>query len=148
MDDQGNSFGYWLRRRRKALDLTQGALAQKVSCSQAAIKKIEAGERRPSRALAQRLAVHLAIPACEQAVFLEAARKLRATDRLPLDELPVRATAAAAGPAFAQPSQQKTPFVGRKATTGNLNAMRLAVENAFISKGYPDAKITTRLPSS
>ena len=35
-----------------------------------------------------------------------------------------------------------TPFVGRKATTGNLNAMRLAVENAFISKGYPDAKIT------
>ena len=113
MDDQGNSFGYWLRRRRKALDLTQVALAQKVSCSQAAIKKIEAGERRPSRALAQRLAEHLAIPAGEQAVFLQAARKLRATDRLQLDELPVRATAAAAGPAFSQPSQQKTPFVGR-----------------------------------
>lgn len=49
MNGQSNSFGYWLRRRRKALDLTQVALAQKVSCSQAAIKKIEAGERRPSK---------------------------------------------------------------------------------------------------
>ena len=42
MDERSNSFGYWLRRRRKALDLTQGALAQRVSCSPAAIKKIEA----------------------------------------------------------------------------------------------------------
>jgi outer membrane protein insertion porin family len=33
------------------------------------------------------------------------------------------------------------PFVGKKATTGNLNAMRLAVEQFFISNGYPDAKI-------
>ncbi len=34
------------------------------------------------------------------------------------------------------------PFVGKKATTGNLNAMRLAVEQAFVSNGYPDAKIS------
>lgn len=33
------------------------------------------------------------------------------------------------------------PFVGKKATTGNLNAMRFAVEQFFISNGYPDAKI-------
>ena len=33
------------------------------------------------------------------------------------------------------------PFVGRDATTGNLNAMRLAVEEASASRGYPDAKI-------
>lgn len=34
------------------------------------------------------------------------------------------------------------PFIGKEATTGNLNAMRLAVEEAFNSRGYPDAKIT------
>lgn len=34
------------------------------------------------------------------------------------------------------------PYIGRYATTRNLNAMRLAVEEAFLSRGYPDAKIT------
>jgi outer membrane protein insertion porin family len=33
------------------------------------------------------------------------------------------------------------PYVRTRATTGNLNAMRLAVEETFISQGYPDAKI-------
>jgi outer membrane protein insertion porin family len=32
-------------------------------------------------------------------------------------------------------------FIGRIARTANLNSMRLAVEEAFISRGYPDAKI-------
>jgi outer membrane protein insertion porin family len=34
------------------------------------------------------------------------------------------------------------PFIGKAATTGNLNAMRVAVEEAFTSSGYPDSKIT------
>jgi outer membrane protein assembly factor BamA len=33
------------------------------------------------------------------------------------------------------------PFVTLEATTGNLNAMRLAVEEAVVSHGYPGAKI-------
>lgn len=33
------------------------------------------------------------------------------------------------------------PYAGKTATTGNLNAMRLAVEEAFVSSGYPDAEI-------
>ncbi len=33
------------------------------------------------------------------------------------------------------------PFIGRKARTGSLNAMRLAVEEQFGSSGYKDAKI-------
>ena len=120
MDDEGNSFGYWLRRRRKALDLTQAALGQKASCSQAAIKKIEAGERRPSRALALRLAEHLAIPAPERAAFLEAARSLGAADRLRLDELPVRAQTTASGESIAQAAHRTTPFVGRDKEYGQL----------------------------
>ena len=34
------------------------------------------------------------------------------------------------------------PFVGKTASTGNLNAMRLAVEESFSSQGYPEAKIS------
>ena len=34
------------------------------------------------------------------------------------------------------------PYVGKIASTGNLNAMRLAVEDIFVSGGYPDAKIS------
>jgi outer membrane protein assembly complex protein YaeT len=33
------------------------------------------------------------------------------------------------------------PFVGKKATTGNINGMRAAVEEMAVSRGYPDAKI-------
>ncbi len=114
MNEQSYSFGYWLRRRRKALDLTQDALAKKVSCSQAAIKKIEAEERRPSRELAQRLAEHLAIPAQERAAFLAAARTLRTSDQLPPDALPLAATSTATvSDAPFQANQQKSPFVGR-----------------------------------
>lgn len=49
------SFGYWVRRRRKALDLTQEALAQQVGCAAVTLRKIEAGERQPSPEMAQRL---------------------------------------------------------------------------------------------
>jgi transcriptional regulator with XRE-family HTH domain len=66
LDDRTTSFGYWLKRRRKALDLTQEQLAQGVACSHFAIRKIEADERRPSRRLAERLADRLAIPPHER----------------------------------------------------------------------------------
>lgn len=120
MDERSNSFGYWLRRRRKALDLTQDALAKKVCCSQAAIKKIEAEERRPSKALAQRLAEQLAVPEHERAAFLEAARNLVSTARLKLDEVPATAIAAAASKGFANAGDQPSPFVGRSNEYGQL----------------------------
>ena len=73
------SFGYWLRRRRKALDLTQEELARQVGCAADTIKKIETDARRPSRQLAERLAAALDIPADERPAFLKAARaELRA----------------------------------------------------------------------
>ena len=36
-----SSFGRWLQRRRKALDLTQEELAQRVGCAAETIRKIE-----------------------------------------------------------------------------------------------------------
>jgi transcriptional regulator with XRE-family HTH domain len=56
-----DSFGYWVRRRRKALDLTQAALASQVGCATITIKKIERDERRPSLTMAERLADFLII---------------------------------------------------------------------------------------
>jgi predicted ATPase/class 3 adenylate cyclase/DNA-binding XRE family transcriptional regulator len=82
MDDNA-SFGYWVRRRRKALDLTQDALAQQVACSVMTIRKIEGDLRRPSRQIAERLAECLAIPAEQRAAFIKAARAELAVDRLP-----------------------------------------------------------------
>src|SRR5262245_54007341 len=67
-------FSEWLKQRRKALDLTQEALAERVGCSVATVKKIEAGERRPSRQIAHLLAQHLEVSADEQAAFVEFAR--------------------------------------------------------------------------
>lgn len=38
-------------------------------------------------------------------------------------------------------TETAAPFVGKRATTKNLNAMRLAVEQIAASRGYPDAEI-------
>ncbi len=85
------SFGYWVRRRRKALDLTQEELARQVGCAEVTIKKIEADERRPSRQIAERLADSLQLAPAERAAFVQAARGELATDRLdlPLPPLPL-----------------------------------------------------------
>ena len=57
MDDQALlSFGLWIKRRRKALDLTQDGLAALVGCSKDLIVKIEGDARRPSREIAALLA--------------------------------------------------------------------------------------------
>ncbi|HLO17275.1 MAG TPA: helix-turn-helix transcriptional regulator, partial [Anaerolineales bacterium] len=69
-----HSFGYWLRLKRKALDLTREALADRVGCSASTIRKIEAEERRPSAQIAERLAEIFRIPSDERAAFLHFAR--------------------------------------------------------------------------
>ena len=87
--ERTHSFGYWLRRRRKALDLTQAQLAQRVSCSLDLIQKIEADARRPSRQLAERLADCLGIDAVERVAFVQAARAERTVGQLTLPSQPV-----------------------------------------------------------
>lgn len=77
-----HSFGSWVKRRRKALDLTQQGLAEKVGCSLATIVKIEADERRPSRQIAELLAQHLEIPPDQREYFLKVARHERTVEAL------------------------------------------------------------------
>jgi len=76
VSDTTNSFGYWIRRQRKALDLTQQAIADRVGCSLAAIKKIEGDERRPSLQITERLADILRVSANQREIFWEVARSL------------------------------------------------------------------------
>lgn len=68
------TFGTWLKLKRKSLDLTREALADRVGCSAATIRKLEAEERRPSEQIAGRLAEIFEIPNTEWASFLQFAR--------------------------------------------------------------------------
>ena len=68
------SFGYWLRLRRKALDLTREALADRVGCSVSTIRKLEDEERSPSAQIAELLAEIFKIPTTERTAFLRFAR--------------------------------------------------------------------------
>ncbi len=68
------SFGQWLQRRRKQCDLTQDALAQQVNCAVGTIQKFEQEQRRPSQAIAERLAQVLGIAEDERAAFIRFAR--------------------------------------------------------------------------
>ena len=71
---EAHSFGYWLRLKRKALDLTREGLAERVGCSAATIQKLEEEERRPSAQIVERLAEIFNIPSNEQFGLLRFAR--------------------------------------------------------------------------
>ena len=68
------TFGQWLKQRRRQLDLTQNELAQQAGCSLATIRKIEQDARRPSKQLAELMAVALDIPSVQQSAFITFAR--------------------------------------------------------------------------
>ena len=69
-----NSFGHMIRERRRSLDLTQEELARRVGCAAITVRKIEAGDLRPSQQIAERLAMALAIPLEDRAEFVHQAR--------------------------------------------------------------------------
>ena len=82
------SFGYWVRRWRKACDLTQKQLAEKVPCAVVTINKIEIDERRPSRHMAERLASCLNIPEAQRSNFIQVAIREKPVYTLSLPERP------------------------------------------------------------
>jgi predicted ATPase/transcriptional regulator with XRE-family HTH domain len=111
-------FGEWIKRRRLELDLTQEQLAKRACCSVHAIRKIEMGERRPSRQLAEVLAGSLGIPSENQSVFIRVAR-----GELNLERLSSLTSGCATGqpveglssPSYNNLPCQSSPLVGREA---------------------------------
>jgi predicted ATPase/transcriptional regulator with XRE-family HTH domain len=108
------SLSEWLKRRRQELDLTQEQLAQRASCSVFAIRKIEMGERRPSRQLAEHLAKALEIPAENQPIFIQVARGERRVECLHA-VIPGHASLPAGEPRPTTGNLRRslTPFIGR-----------------------------------
>ena len=76
MDEAAIPFGQWLKRQRRALDLTQEELAQQIGCALVTLRKIEAGDRRPSKQILERLVAILSIPPAEQSAFMAYARSV------------------------------------------------------------------------
>ncbi len=155
-------FGEWIKHCRQELDLTQTQLAKRASCSVFAIRKIEAGERRPSRQLAELLAKSLEIPSEEQATFVKVARGELSIDRL---SPPAQTTARESRSAVQSASipgnlpRELTSFIGREPELtalgqllqdhqcslltivgpGGIGKTRLAVEAAHHSEAlFPD----------
>jgi predicted ATPase/DNA-binding XRE family transcriptional regulator len=140
--DQTDSFGYWLRRRRKALDLTQGGLAQRVGCSIDLIQKIETEARRPSRQVAERLAAVLGLSGAEHTAFIQAARAERRVDQMVLPNRPLER------PAHARQSnlpEQLTPLVGRAQEVATIEASLRRAGTRLMTLTGPGGVGKTRL---
>jgi predicted ATPase/transcriptional regulator with XRE-family HTH domain len=109
------SFGTWVKRRRKALDLTQQGLANQIGCSLSLIFKIESDERRPSRQMAELLAEKLEIPADQLSLFLKTARQEKSPDSLdaipPLSQLEA---VSSPKPTHSHLPVSPTPLIGRE----------------------------------
>ncbi len=119
-------FGDWLKRRRQSLDLTQAELAERAGCSVFALRKIESGERRPSKQLAALVAGVLEIDGSELDAFVRAARGDIGSDRLPPlappEPFPIPVPIAASAPLGNWPAQL-TPLVGRENELASLGRL-------------------------
>ena len=116
------TFGKWLRKRRRALDFTQKELAQQVGCAVSTIRKFEADERRPSKALATRLADCLNIAPMEVDRFITFARSkpyLDAATSPPMDSAPTTFRP------VLRPLSPLTSFVGREQELARITRLLL-----------------------
>jgi predicted ATPase/transcriptional regulator with XRE-family HTH domain len=158
------SFGYWLQRRRKALDLTQAGLARRTGCSAATIRKIEADERKPSLQLAELLAEQLQLPGGQYDAFVQFARGVEVSSQTGLEalgdvrrvDLPPRSPVtheteveptrddSGAGMPYNLPAQT-TPFFGRSAELEALAGFLTIPQKRLVTVLGPGGIGKTRL---
>jgi predicted ATPase/transcriptional regulator with XRE-family HTH domain len=141
--EQQYSFGYWLRLKRKALDLTREALADRVGCSAATIRKLEAEERRPSAQIAGLLAEIFGIPIEERPSFLSFARG-------DLGAAPVNITAVAPWSSSGAPARTNLPapptaIIGRAVEIALIRDYLLSADTRLVTLIGPPGIGKTRL---
>lgn len=85
------SFGNWLRKQRRALDLSQQAFANQVGCAEVTLRRIEAGTLKPSKELASILLEKLGIPETERLQWISFARGLSGfpNSSIPVSKKPI-----------------------------------------------------------
>jgi predicted ATPase/transcriptional regulator with XRE-family HTH domain len=132
------TFADWLKARRKFLDMTQNDLAQRANCSLAAVKKIEAGDLRPSAQLAELLAVALNVPAHQREEFVHAARAENGA--LSLDVAP---TAVFSAPSPFPPPASPRPFNNLPAQLTGLLGREREVAAAVRLLRQPGVRLLT-----
>ncbi len=141
------TFGEWVKQRRKKLDLTQESLAKRVGCSLSAIRKIENDERRPSKQIAELLAVHLDVSPEERTLFLKIARGEGSIQRLGSASTRPEAWSAVSE-TFSPPSNlpiPATPFIGRQQESESLARMLTDPRQRLITILGPGGIGKTRL---
>src|SRR6185503_9848760 len=70
------SFGKWLRKQRRALDLTRQAFADQVGCAEVTLRRMEAGTLKPSKELASIVLEKLGVAEAEWSQWISFARGL------------------------------------------------------------------------
>ena len=106
------TFGGWLQRRRRGLGFTQDELGQRIGYSGETVRKVEADTVRPSRQMAEKLALSLDIPPAERDLFIRFARD-EDTDGLVFPSPASRRPIPSASPSPIVLPTPPTPLVGR-----------------------------------
>ena len=118
-----STFGEWLRNQRNERRLTREEFAQRVGCSVAMLRKIEADERRPSAQVAALIAGALELPPDQHATFIRVARGELGVARLPQELVPTSRPGISTTSAVPQNNLpvSPTPLIGRKRELAELH---------------------------
>lgn len=142
-----DTFGEWLRGQRDALKLTREEFAGRIGCSIAMLRKIEDGERRPSRQIAELIAHSLDIPPEERGTFIKVARGELTTGRLKPISKPVHTRDIPSAGAFSKTNLPllPTPLIGRGREVDELSKLLNDPQCRLLSLAGPGGIGKTRL---
>ncbi len=138
-----NSFGAWLRSRRRLLDLTQQALADQVGCARITVRRIESGALKPSRELALIFLKKLGIPEIEWPHWVLFARGLSSMPTRPDDSFAHRPGVPSGDKPLTNLPVFLTTFIGREKEQAQI--IRLISKYRMLTLTGPGGIGKTRL---